>query len=179
MSKIGEKPVEVTSGVQVDLKDDRVMVKGSKGEVSVEIPMGITVAIKDGVVSVARTNDSKKNRSLHGLIRSLIQNAINGVENPWEKKLEVVGTGYKVKMQGTGLVFDVGLSHKVEFPQADGVSYKVEGNKITVLGVDKQLVGEVANKIKNVKKPDHYKGKGVRYEGEYVILKPGKKAKTA
>lgn len=179
MSKIGEKPVEVTSGVNIDLKDNVVQVKGSKGEVSVEIPMGITVNMKDGIVSVNRSNDSKKNRSLHGLVRSLIQNAVTGVEKPWEKKLEVVGTGYKVKMQGTGLVFDVGLSHKVEFPQADGVSYHVEGNKITVLGVNKQLVGEVANKIKNIKKPDHYKGKGVRYEGEYVILKPGKKAKTA
>lgn len=179
MSKIGEKPVEVTSGVHVELKDSVVLVKGSKGEVSVEIPLGVTVSMKDGVVSVARANDSKKNRSLHGLIRSLIQNAVIGVEKPWEKKLEVVGTGYKVKMQGAGLVFDVGLSHKVEFPKTDGVAYHVEGSKITVSGVDKQLVGEVANKIKNVKKPDHYKGKGVRYEGEHVILKPGKKAKTA
>jgi large subunit ribosomal protein L6 len=179
MSKIGEKPVEVTQSVQVELKDNMVNVKGSKGEVSFEVPMGVNITMKEGVITVNRTNDSKKNRSLHGLVRSLVQNAITGVEKPWEKRLEVVGTGYRVKMQGTGLIFDVGLSHKVEFSQVDGVTYKVEGNKIVVSGVNKQLVGEVANKIKCIKKPDHYKGKGVRYEGEYVILKPGKKAKTA
>lgn len=179
MSKIGEKPVEITQGVQVSLQDNNVYVKGSKGELSIEIPRGVTVKIEGDSVNVSRMNDTKRNKSLHGLIRSLVSNAIDGVEKPWEKKLEVVGTGYKVKMKGTGLVFDVGLSHQVEFDQVDGVAYTVEGNKITISGVNKQLVGEVANKIKIIKKPDAYKGKGIRYEGEVLHLKPGKKAKTA
>src|SRR3989338_1872577 len=145
MSKIGEKPVEVSQGIQVTIQGTLMQVKGSKGEVSFEMHMGVGASVNDGIVTVTRVNDTKRNRSLHGLVRSLIQNAITGVEKPWEKSLEVVGTGYKVKMQGTGLIFDVGLSHRVEFPHVDGVSYKVEGGKITVIGVNKQLVGEVAH----------------------------------
>lgn len=178
MSKIGESPIQVLSGVQVSLEPEAVLVKGSLGELSIEIPRGILVKVDGDVVHVERLAESKKVRSLHGLVRSLVANAITGVTKPWEKYLEVHGTGYKVRMQGNDLIFDVGYSHSVTFPAVKGLTYTADKNKVTVAGVDKQYVGEVANKIKAIRKPDPYKGKGIRYEGEVLILKPGKKAAT-
>ena len=129
---------------------------------------------------IKRNNNEKKVRSLHGLFRQLISNAISGVEKPWEKKLEVVGTGYTVKLQGEDLVFKIGYSHLVTFKKQPGIKYQVEGNnKVTVAGYDKQLVGQVAYQIKMIRKPDVYKGKGIRYLGEKLRIKPGKKAKAA
>jgi large subunit ribosomal protein L6 len=128
---------------------------------------------------VERANNSKFQKSLHGLFRSLIANAVAGVETPWEKKLEVAGTGFNVKMQGEDLVFKVGYNHPVIFKKVEGVKYTVEGNtKVQVKSIDKQLVGEIAYKIKMIRKPDVYKGKGIKYEGEKLRIKPGKKAKT-
>lgn len=178
MSKIGEAPVAVLDGVDVTITNDAVSVKGPKGQVDVVIPKGIIVKKDENTITIGRLAETKKVRSLHGLVRSLINNAVNGVVKPWEKYLEVHGTGYKVKMQGKDLVFDVGYSHSVTFHHLDGLEYAVDKNKVTISGIDKQFVGEIANKIKSIRRPDPYKGKGIRYEGEVLHLKPGKKAAT-
>lgn len=180
MSKIGQKAIPVPTSVQVDVKDYTVRVKGSKGELSIEYPKFLTIEKTGDTLLIKNASASTVARASHGLFRSLIANAVAGVETPWTKKLELVGTGYNVKMQGTDLALKVGYSHVVLFKKVEGVSYQVDGNtKIIVSGIDKQLVGQIAYQIKLIKKPDVYKGKGIRYEGEVVRIKPGKKAKTA
>ncbi len=178
MSKVGERKISVPEGVQIEVDEKRVFVKGQEGEISLEIPEELKVIKEGQEISVQRKNDSKKARSLHGLFRTLINNAVIGVLKPWEKRLEVVGTGYGVKKQGEDLVLKLGYSHLVTFKKVEGIKLEVKGNKIIVRGANKQLVGEVAAKIRSVKKPDSYKGKGIRYEGEVIKLKPGKKAKV-
>lgn len=179
MSKIGQKTITIPAGVQVELNDSIVTARGPKGELSVELPRGISFAKENDVVTITRVNDSKKNKSMHGLMRNLIANAVTGVEKTWQKRLEIVGTGYNVKMQGQDLALKLGYSHPVVYKTIPGIQFQVEGNnKIVVSGVDKQLVGQVAYQIKILKKPDIYKGKGIRYEGEVVRIKPGKKAKA-
>ncbi|OGK39629.1 50S ribosomal protein L6 [Candidatus Roizmanbacteria bacterium RIFCSPHIGHO2_12_FULL_44_10] len=179
MSKIGENPINIADSTQVTVVDGLVTVKGTHGTLTLDIPEGFKVAVSEGVARVIRPSDNKRHRALHGLTRSLIENAIIGVEKPWEKKLQVVGTGYKVKQQGEDLVFEVGFSHSVPFQKVEGIKYEVKGNNLTVMGPNKQQVGEIAFKIRSIRKPDPYKGKGIRYEGEVLKLKPGKKAKTA
>lgn len=180
MSKIGENPITIGNGVTVIIENDTVLVKGMKGELVVPIPSGISVSQQDGLLKVERQNNTKRIHSMHGLIRSLIANAVTGVNEPWKKTLEIVGTGYRVKPQGQDLLLELGYSHNVIFKRPENIEFKIEGNnKIHVIGIDKQYVGEVAFKIKSIRKPDAYKGKGVRYQGEYIKLKPGKKAKTA
>jgi large subunit ribosomal protein L6 len=179
MSKIGQKQISISEGVTVNTADHVVSVTGAQGELSFTLPRYITLSIVDGTISVIRKKEDKSTKALHGLYRSLIQNAVIGVKDFWKKNLEVIGTGYKARMQGQDLVFDVGYSHPVTFSKVEGVSYSVDNNRVvTVTGIDKQLVGEVAHKIRKIRKPDAYKGKGIRYEGEYIKLKPGKKAKT-
>lgn len=179
MSKIGSKPVEIKSDVQVVVTHDYVTATGTLGSLAIPIPRGIRVKESEGFILVERTAEDKKHKALHGLIRSLIQNAVDGVTTPWKKALEIIGTGYKVRLQGSDLIFDVGYSHSVTFPKTEGITFEVDGGrKITIIGIDKQQVGEVAHKIKSIRKPDPYKGKGIRYEGEVIKLKPGKKAKT-
>ncbi len=180
MSKIGAQSIRIPESILVSINDGIVEVKGAAGGVmTVPIPKGITVEKQDQNVLVKRDSDEKKVKSLHGLIRVLIHNAVLGVEKNWEKKLEVHGTGFRVKLQGEDLVFEVGYSHQVVFKKIPGITYLVEGtNKIIVRGIDKQLVGQTAYKIKKIRKPDPYKGKGIRFAGEHIKLKPGKKAKT-
>lgn len=179
MSKIGQKPIQVPASVQVEINDHLVTVRGSKGEVKYELPRFITVT-KDGEsLLVTRKDDSKKQKAQHGLYRSLIANAVVGVDTGWSKRLEVVGTGFNAKMQGAALAFKIGYSHPVIFNAIPGVTFATEGNNIVIVsGADKQLVGQVAYLIKLIRKPDIYKGKGIRYEGEKVRIKPGKKAKA-
>lgn len=180
MSKIGQQIIIIPQGVEVILQDNEVKVKGKNGELQVVLPSVLKLEKTDAGLLVRRNSDDKKVKSLHGLYRKLIANAVAGVETEWEKRLEVVGTGFNVKMQGEDLVFKVGYSHPVVFAKVDGIKYKVEGaTKVVVAGADRQLVGQVAYQIKIVKKPDVYKGKGIRYEGERLRIKPGKKAKTA
>jgi len=180
MSKIGQKKITVPSTVTVEIKDSTVSVKGKEGQLIVTLPEGITASAAEGFLTVVRSSDTADQKAKHGLFRSLIQNAVTGIETPWERRLEVVGTGFNVKMQGEDLVFKVGYSHPVVFKKVEGVKYAVQGtNKLSVKGSDRQLVGEVAYKIKMIKKPDAYKGKGIKYEGEKLRIKPGKKAKTA
>ena len=180
MSKIGEKPVTLSPVVNLIIKDNNVTVKGPQGEMSFVVPKELTLIREKNSLIFKRKNNEKKIRSIHGLYRQLISNAVSGVEKSWEKKLEVVGTGFTVKLQGEDLVFKVGYSHKVVFKKQPGIKYQVEGNnKVTVASFDKQLVGQVAYQIKMIRKPDVYKGKGIRYLGEKLRIKPGKKAKTA
>jgi len=180
MSKIGEKPITVPETTQVEINNHSVKVIGKEGSLSVSIPDKIEVVKQNNLILVKRKSDDKKTKGLHGLVRSLIFNAVCGVNKLWEKRLKVVGIGYRVKMQGENLVLQVGYSHPVVFKKVAGVSLAVEGSdNISVKGVDKQLVGQVAYQIKSIKKPDPYKGKGIRYEGEKIKLKPGKKEKAA
>lgn len=179
MSKIGVKPITVSEALQIEVKNHLVCVKGKAGEVSIPLPAAMTALKQNNMIMVKRTTEDKKTRSQHGLLRSLIANAVIGVEKPWEKRLKVVGTGYRVKLQGEDLSFAVGFSHPVIFKKVPGIMFAVEGsNKVIVRGVDKQLVGQTAEKIKRLKKPDPYKAKGIQEEGQILKLKPGKKAKT-
>ncbi len=180
MSKIGEKPVTLSPAVSLEIEDNNVIIKGPQGEMSFVVPRELTLIREENNLIFKRKNNEKKIKSIHGLYRQLISNAVFGVEKSWEKKLEVVGTGFTVKLQGEDLVFKVGYSHPVIFKKQSGIKYQVEGNnKVTVTGFDKQLVGQVAYQIKMIRKPDVYKGKGIRYLGEKLRIKPGKKAKAA
>ncbi|WP_300343372.1 50S ribosomal protein L6 [Nesterenkonia sp.] len=178
MSRIGRLPITVPSGVEVTLDGREIRVKGSKGELSRTIAEGISVEIEDGTITVTRPNDEREYRSLHGLTRSLINNMIIGVTEGFTKKLEIVGTGYRVQAKGNDLEFALGYSHPVPVKAPEGITFTVEGaNKLAVSGIDKQQVGEVAANIRKLRKPDPYKGKGVRYEGEQIRRKAGKAGK--
>jgi len=180
MSKIGEKPISVTAGISVKINNNNITVAGKEGTMQFVLPRSLTITQDKDKLLVKRNSDSKNDKSLHGLYRSLINNAVLGVDRLWEKQLEVVGTGFNVKLQGDDLVFKLGYSHPVVFKRIEGIKYKVEGsNKLIIAGVDKQLVGQVAYQIKIIKKPDVYKGKGIKYMGEKLRIKPGKKVKTA
>lgn len=180
MSKVGNQPITIPSGVTVTVNPDSVTVAGTHGQLTVSVPSVITVKLDEQQLIVNRANENAQTKALHGLTRTLINNAVIGVEKEWEKNLEVVGTGYRVKQAGENLTFEVGYSHNITFNKVDGIKFVVGGNnKVKIVGIDKQQVGEVAYKIKALKKPDPYKGKGIRYEGEVIRLKAGKKAKTA
>ncbi len=175
MSRIGNMPIIIPEGVEVSVKDGVVTVKGSKESLSQKINPAIDVKIEDGKVLVQRRDNSKESRSLHGLTRALINNMVHGVKENFKKTLEVNGVGYRVQMQGTKLVLNVGLSHPVEIEAPKGITLEVEGqNKIVVKGADKQLVGETAAKIRAKRLPDAYKGKGIKYDYEVLRLKEGK-----
>lgn len=179
MSKIGDKPVEVPTTVNVTIEKSTVIAKGKEGELKVTLPKFLEVIREGNLLKITCKSQGKKEVSQHGLFRQLVFNAIMGVDKPWEKKMEVVGTGYNCKMQGEDLTLKLGFSHPIIFKKIPGVKYQVDGNnKITVLGADKQLVGQVAYLIKLSKKPDSYKGKGIRYLGEKIKLKPSKKVKA-
>lgn len=180
MSKVGNQPITIPNGVTVALSAENVTVNAGSDQLVVPLTRVISVTQDGEVLTVKRADESARTRALHGLTRTLINNAVIGIVKPWEKDLEVVGTGYRVKQNGENLVFEVGYSHNIEFKKVEGTKFVVEGNnKVKVIGIDKQKVGEVAYKIKALKKPDPYKGKGIRYAGEVIRLKAGKKAKTA
>ena len=177
MSRIGKKTIAVPKGVTVTLDGQNITVKGPKGELSVTIAEPITVSLEDGVVTVARPDDERESRSLHGLSRTLINNMIIGVTDGYSKGLEIVGTGYRVQAKGQDLEFALGYSHPVPVKAPQGITFTVEGNKVTVAGIDKQQVGETAANIRKLRRPDPYKGKGVRYAGEQIRRKAGKAGK--
>ena len=178
MSRIGRLPITVPAGVEVKVDGSVVSVKGSKGELSHTVPSPIEVALEDGTLTVSRPNDERASRSLHGLTRTLIANMIQGVTAGYEKKLEIVGTGYRVQAKGSDLEFALGYSHPVSVVAPAGITFAVEGpTKLSVAGIDKQQVGEVAANIRKLRKPEPYKGKGVRYAGEVVRRKAGKSGK--
>jgi large subunit ribosomal protein L6 len=179
MSRIGKLPIEVPSGVDVAIDDRLVTVKGPKGTLSHSVAAPITVEKSDGVLEVKRPDDERNSRALHGLTRTLINNMVVGVTDGYEKKLEIVGVGYRVLSKGpTQLEFQLGYSHSITFNAPEGITFAVESaTKLGVQGIDKQLVGETAAKIRKLRKPEPYKGKGVRYAGEQVRKKVGKAGK--
>lgn len=178
MSRIGKQPVTIPAGVDVTVDGQSVTVKGPKGSLSYEVPAPITVAQEDGAVVVSRPDDERESRSLHGLVRTLIFNNVVGVTEGFSKRLEIVGTGYRAASKGSDLELSLGYSHTITVAAPEGITFQLEGNnKITVSGIDKQQVGEVAANIRKLRKPEPYKGKGVRYEGEHVRRKAGKAGK--
>jgi large subunit ribosomal protein L6 len=180
MSRIGRLPIPVPSGVDVAIDEATVTVKGPKGTLSHTVASPILVEKgDDGVLSVNRPDDERNSRSLHGLTRTLINNMVVGVTEGYEKKLEIVGVGYRVLPKGpTQLEFQLGYSHPIIFDAPEGITFTTEGpTKLGVVGIDKQLVGEVAAKIRKLRKPEPYKGKGVRYSGEHIRRKVGKAGK--
>lgn len=179
MSKIGKKPISVEDGVSLLKEDHKLVIKGPKGELSVLIPEGIEVSVEDSFVKVGRTSEERKTKALHGTLARLISNAIKGTSKGFSKTLEVVGTGYRAQMEGDTLVLALGYSHPIRFETPEGVKIEAKENKINVSGTDKELVGRIADKIKKFRKPDAYKGKGIRYLGEKLKLKPGKAAGKA
>ncbi|APF41507.1 50S ribosomal protein L6 [Neomicrococcus aestuarii] len=178
MSRIGRLPITVPAGVEVKIDGPVVNVKGSKGELSHTVPSVITVAQEENTLTVSRPNDERDSRALHGLTRTLIANMIQGVTEGYSKALEIHGTGYRVQAKGANLEFALGYSHPVVVEAPEGISFTVEGaNKLTVSGISKQQVGEVAANIRKLRKPDPYKGKGIRYAGENIRRKVGKAGK--
>lgn len=177
MSRIGRKAITLPAGVTATLSEQKVVVKGPKGELKVELLPGISVQVNDGVLTVTRANEERQTRAFHGLIRSLVENAVIGVHEGFKKTLKLVGTGYRVALKGQGLSLSLGFSHPVEFAAIDGVKLTIEGNDtINIEGIDKQLIGQVAANIRKIRPPEPYKGKGVRYSDEVVRRKAGKTA---
>jgi large subunit ribosomal protein L6 len=180
MSRIGKQPIEVPSGVQIDIGDGNVVtVTGPRGVLTSTMHPDMKIVSDDGVITVERPDDEGFHRSLHGLTRSLLANMVDGVTKGFEKRLQIVGVGYRAAMKGGDLEIAAGYSHPVVVPQPDGIEFEVPTpTQIVVRGNDKQQVGEIAANIRKVRKPEPYKGKGIRYEGEYVRKKAGKAAKT-
>ena len=178
MSRIGRLPVAIPAGVTVTIaENNKVTVKGAKGELTREFVPEMTIEEKEGHIVVTRPNDLKRNKALHGLTRSLINNMVTGVSNGYEKTLEINGVGYRAAKQGKKLVLTLGYSHPVEMEDPDGVETTVDGNKIVVKGIDKEKVGQYAAEIREKRKPEPYKGKGIKYSDEVIRRKVGKTGK--
>jgi large subunit ribosomal protein L6 len=177
MSRIGRQPIELPSGVNVSISPGRVMVNGPLGELSQQVPARMKVEKQEETIVVTRPTERGEDRALHGLTRSLIANMVEGVTKGFEKRLEIQGVGYRASMRGTSLELNVGYSHSVVKDAPQGITFEVPApNQIVVKGVDKQQVGQVAAEVRKVRPPEPYKGKGIRYEGEYVRRKVGKRA---
>jgi large subunit ribosomal protein L6 len=177
MSRIGKQPIPVPDGVTVELAPGSVLVKGPKGELTQTVSREMTIDQADGAVTVSRPTDRGPHRALHGLTRSLVANMVEGVTNGYEKRLEIQGVGYRARLQGKALELSVGYSHPVSMPAPEGIEFEVpQPTQVIVRGIDKQLVGEMAARIRRVRPPEPYKGKGIRYEGEQVRRKVGKRA---
>ncbi|MCJ7669147.1 MAG: 50S ribosomal protein L6 [Dehalococcoidia bacterium] len=180
MSRIGLLPIAIPRGTEVKINGSEVVAKGSKGELRRRLHPAISIALKDGCLIVTRPSDSKIHRSLHGLTRSLLANMVTGVSEGFEKTLEINGVGYRAQKTGDKLLLQVGYANAVEFSSPPGISITVEGtNRIRVTGIDKEVVGETAAKIRAIRPPDSYKGKGIKYLGEKLRLKPGKSGKIS
>lgn len=179
MSKIGQKPITIPAGVTVTIDGRDLSVVGPKGTLSLVVRPEVKVVIADSEITVERKSESKIAKSMHGLVRSLVFNMVTGVSEPWKKELELIGVGYRANVQGNKLVLSLGFSHPVEIIAPQGIEFATAENKVIVSGIDKTLVGQVAADIRKKRKPEPYKGKGIRYVGEYVRRKSGKAAKAA
>ena len=178
MSRIGNKVITVPAGVEVSIVDNFATVKGPKGELKQQFDKDITFNIEGSEITVVRPSDSKRHRTVHGTTRAILANMIEGVSAGFKKELELIGVGYRAQMQGKKLVLSVGYSHPVEFEEIDGITLGVEGNtKVSIEGINKEVVGQYAAKVRAVRPPEPYKGKGIRYVGEYVRRKEGKTGK--
>jgi len=180
MSRIGKQPIPLPSGVTTQIDGSTVRVKGPKGELSRAFPSAVHFVEEDGVLSVERKGDEQSDRALHGLSRALLANMVTGVSDGFARTLEIVGTGYRVDEDGAALVLQVGFSHPVRIDPPPGITFTVEdrGKRVTVHGIDKEVVGQVAVDMRRVRPPEPYKGKGIRYAGEHVPLKAGKSGKA-
>ena len=177
MSRIGRQPIELPAGVAVSLSPGRVMVNGPLGELSQQVPVRMQVEQEDGTVVVKRPTERGEDRALHGLTRSLIASMVEGVTNGFQKRLEIQGVGYRASLRGTDLELNVGFSHSVVLKAPQGITFEVPTpTEVLVKGIDKQAVGQIAAEVRKVRPPEPYKGKGIRYEGEYVRRKVGKRA---
>ena len=177
MSRIGKRPIEVPAGVIVSVDPGRVTVSGPKGELRQDVPQRMQIAQEEGTVTISRPTERGEDRALHGLTRTLIANMVEGVTNGFEKRLEIQGVGYRAAMSGTNLELQVGYSHPVRITPREGISFEVPiPTQVIVRGIDKQVVGQTAAEIRKVRPPEPYKGKGIRYEGEFVRRKVGKRA---
>jgi len=174
MSRIGKKPITIPGGVQVTLKDTVVAVKGPKGELKKAVPEGVSVKVEKAAVNVARAGDEPAIRARHGLVRALINNMIEGVTKGFERKLEINGVGYKAEVAGDKLNLSLGFSHPIAYPLPKGISAKVEKNLLTLAGIDRELLGQTAAKVRSFRPPEPYKGKGVKYLEEVIKRKVGK-----
>lgn len=178
MSRIGKAPITIPSGVDVTIVGRTVTVKGPKGTLARDIPGEITVRKEESTILVERPNDERENRSLHGLSRTLVNNMVIGVTDGFVKELEIVGVGYRAEAQGQNLRLALGFSHPVMVPAPDGISFEIpQQTRVIIKGIDKELVGQVAANIRSIRKPEPYKGKGVRYLGERIVRKAGKTGK--
>jgi len=179
MSKIGKLPVPIPSSVTVGIEKNKVTITGPKGELSLTLPPKIKAEVHDDQIFLSRLNNDKKTKSNHGTVRAHLNNMVSGVQQLWQKQLEIRGTGYKASVEGNKLILSVGYIHTVEILAPEGIQITVEAEtKITVSGIDKTVVGQTASNIRKVRKPEPYQGKGVRYLDEYIKIKPGKAAKT-
>ncbi len=179
MSRVGNRPIAVPKGVEVSIKGNEVIVKGPKGQLSRTFPEDMGISLKDGILSVSRPSDSRRHRSLHGFTRSILANMVEGVSQGFKRSLELYGVGYRAAKSGDKLVLQVGYSKPVEFAPPAGITLVTEGpTQISVIGIDKELVGGVAAEIRAVKPPDSYLGKGIKYAGEQIRRKAGKAGKV-
>ena len=175
MSRIGRQPIAVPSGVSIEIDGSHVVVKGPRGTLERTLPAEMLLVRDNGTLRVERPSEEKRHKALHGLTRSLLDNMVTGVTSGFEKRLEIQGVGYRAQAAADGIVLNVGFSHQVSFPAPEGISLTVEGtNRITVAGISKEIVGETAARIRRVRPPEPYKGKGIRYQGEVVRRKAGK-----
>jgi len=181
MSRIGEMPIPIPKGVDFKLSDESIEVKGPKGLLTVKMLPGIKAAVEDGNIVFSRSNEERQTRAFHGLNRALLANAATGVSEGWKKALEIVGIGYRAEHKGKEVVFNLGYSHTIDFAIPDGIEIEVDSkaNRVTISGIDRQQVGQVAAEIRGLRPPEPYKGKGVRYADERVRTKAGKQGATA
>lgn len=178
MSRIGKKPILIPSGVEVKIEENKVFVRGPKGELQRQIRSELKIDIKEGKIFITPAKETKKTKAFWGLTRTLIANMIKGVIDGYEKKLEIQGVGYRANLEGENLVLQIGFSHPVKINRPEGINFLIEKNILTVSGIDKELVGQISAKIRKIRPPEPYKGKGIRYFGEQVRRKPGKKVVT-
>jgi large subunit ribosomal protein L6 len=181
MSRIGKQPIPLPKGVDISISGEVINVKGPKGQLQVNLLPGISAAVEDGNLNITRADDEPQTRSFHGLVRALLANATAGVSEGWSKQLEIVGIGYRAESKGKSVVFSVGYSHPIDFPVPDGIEIDVDAkaNLVTVKGIDRQQVGQIAAEIRGLRPPEPYKGKGIRYADERVRTKAGKQGATA
>jgi large subunit ribosomal protein L6 len=181
MSRIGRKPITIPKGVEVKVSKGVVQIKGAKGALEVKLMPGIDATLKDGNLSLTRDSEERQLRAFHGMNRALVANAVTGVSEGWQKQLEIVGIGYRAESKGESVIFNLGYSHPIDFPVPDGISIEVDSkaNRMTVTGIDRQKVGQVAADIRRLRAPEPYKGKGIRYVGERIRRKAGKQGAKA
>jgi large subunit ribosomal protein L6 len=178
MSRVGNAPITLPSGVDLQVDGPRVTVKGPQGELNRRFPERISIAVDDGVATVARSDETRESKALHGLSRALLANMVQGVSEGYRKELEIQGVGYRAQLKGSSLELQVGYSHNVTVEAPSGITFEVpEPTRVSVVGIDKELVGQVAADVRKVRPPEPYKGKGIRYVGEYVRRKAGKAGK--